>query len=103
MSSRLPAALSLAGVAALYAAQTPAPNTLTPAEQQQGWRLLFDGKSLAGWKAYNSALDPAKSWTVDNGCLKNGKGGGGPNSGGGDIITVDRFTDFDLRFEWRID
>lgn len=27
------------------------PNTLTPAESAAGWRSLFDGKSLDGWKA----------------------------------------------------
>ena len=30
---------------------TAQPNTLTPAESSAGWRLLFDGKSLDGWKA----------------------------------------------------
>ncbi|HKB57611.1 MAG TPA: DUF1080 domain-containing protein, partial [Lacunisphaera sp.] len=29
-------------------------NTLTPAEAAAGWHLLFDGKSLDGWKANES-------------------------------------------------
>jgi hypothetical protein len=35
--------------APLFATTTP--NTLTPEEQAGGWQLLFDGKSLDGWKA----------------------------------------------------
>ena len=31
-------------------------NQLTAAEQQQGWQLLFDGKSLAGWKNSDNSL-----------------------------------------------
>ena len=32
-------------------AAAPKPNTLTPEEKSAGWKLLFDGKSLSGWKA----------------------------------------------------
>lgn len=44
----LPLAGLLAGSA--FAAE-PKPNTLTAAEKSAGWQLLFDGKSLDGWKA----------------------------------------------------
>jgi len=30
---------------------TDSPNTLSPAEQAAGWQLLFDGRSLEGWRA----------------------------------------------------
>src|SRR6516225_3843618 len=58
-------------------AQEPSPNTLSPAEKQQGWKLLFDGKTLSGWREYR----PSKSgnhWIVEDGCLKNPKGTGRP-------------------------
>jgi hypothetical protein len=30
---------------------TDSPNSLSPAEQAAGWQLLFDGRSLEGWRA----------------------------------------------------
>lgn len=49
MNTKLVVLTALCGIsAALSAAQ---PNTLTPAEQKDGWHLLFDGKSFDGWQA----------------------------------------------------
>src|SRR5262245_45870455 len=31
-------------------------NKLTPDEAAAGWRLLFDGKSLAGWRGYRQKI-----------------------------------------------
>lgn len=72
-------------------------NRLTAAEKMEGWRLLFDGKSTEGWRSFKKAGFPSQGWVIEGDCLKHldkGKGG--------DIITVDRFQEFDLRFEWRI-
>ena len=45
------ALLALAGGHVFAASQVaPTHNTLTAAEKSAGWELLFDGKSLAGWK-----------------------------------------------------
>ena len=43
----------------------PERNVLTPEEKAAGWQLLFDGKSLAGWKASESP----GSFAVHNGLL----------------------------------
>jgi hypothetical protein len=77
-------------------------NTLSAAEKQAGWKLLFDGKTLNGWLSYYPADKSAGSWSVEDGCLKNPKGNGRPRTGGGDLMTDALFTDFELRFEWNI-
>lgn len=70
-------------------------NVLTEAEQAAGWRLLFDGKSGAGWRGYRKTAFPEKGWAIEDGCLVRV----GP---GGDLITDEEFEDFELSLEWRI-
>lgn len=72
-------------------------NTLTLEEKQTGWRLLFDGQSLKGWRAYGKQSPPGAGWKAEDGLLK--KIGG---QRGGDIITEDQFGDFELSWEWKI-
>ena len=72
-------------------------NTLSPEEFAKGWELLFDGETLDGWKAYNG--DAPQTWEVRNHSLYC-KGG---DHGGDDIMTVQTFGDFDLKFEWKIE
>ncbi len=62
---RIPCLLALALLVCLHAAPS-ADNTLTEAERKDGWQLLFDGKSLAGWM--NSDKSPPKT-PVENACL----------------------------------
>ncbi|HWY38726.1 MAG TPA: DUF1080 domain-containing protein [Bacteroidia bacterium] len=76
-------------------------NTLSAAEKKEGWKLLFDGKTINGWRSYYQTDSPSK-WIIEDGCLKNPKGNGRPRTGGGDLMTDELFTDFDLRFEWSI-
>jgi len=91
----------LCGLAALPIALTlhavAADNELTPAETAAGWRLLFDGKTTAGWRNFKKPTFPAKGWVVEDGWLKHVA-----RAGGGDIITIDQFSEFELTWEWRI-
>ncbi|MEP6662871.1 MAG: DUF1080 domain-containing protein [Verrucomicrobiota bacterium] len=73
------------------------PNTLSAMEKKMGWRLLFDGQSLDGWRSYRKPDAPRKGWIVENGILKVVAHGDG-----GDIITTNKFLNFDLRWEWKI-
>jgi Domain of Unknown Function (DUF1080). len=41
------------------------PNTLTPAQKADGWQLLFDGKSLDGWRAN----EKPGTFKVEDGCI----------------------------------
>ncbi len=87
---------------ALQSAFATGPNTLTPEEIAAGWKLLFDGRTLAGWHGFQQKGPPAKGWHVVDGQLVNPKSNGRPNGSGGDLVTDGKFRDFDFRFEWRI-
>jgi hypothetical protein len=77
--------------------QPTATNELTRAEKAAGWKLLFDGRTTEGWRGYRRQAFPEKGWVVEDGCLRTVAG-----AGGGDIITVDQFGDFELALEWRV-
>jgi hypothetical protein len=95
MLKHLLAATTIAIVSSAgYAAEQP--NTLTPAEKAAGWKLLFDGKTAAGWRGYKQDKFPAKGWMVEDGALKVVAQGGG-----GDIITTDQYGDFELELEFK--
>jgi hypothetical protein len=82
--------------AAAAAAAQDRPNALTPAESKEGWRLLFDGKNLAGWQARPSSSPPASGdWTVEDGALVC------PGTSAGWIGTADAFSDYRLKLEFR--
>jgi hypothetical protein len=73
-------------------------NQLTTAEQRAGWKLLFDGHSLSGWRTYGKNESPRAGWVVEDGCLKLN-----PQSRAGDIITLEKFEDYELEWDWRIE
>ena len=81
----------------------PTPNTLTEAERAAGWRLLFDGETTGGWRGYNRPEFPDTGWAVVDGMLVVGATATDPDVPvGGDIVTTESFSDFDLRFEFKL-
>jgi len=85
-------------VASLGPADEGTLNLLTDAEREAGWRLLFDGKSLDGWRTYKPGGTPGAGWKIEGGLLK--KVAGVP---AGDLMTEAVFTDFEFAWEWRIE
>ena len=84
-------------------AQSAKENTLTDKEKEEGWILLFDGKTTDGWRGYQKETFP-KGWSIENGALKcnaSGRGEAGARDGG-DIIYDKKFSDFYLKLEWKI-
>ena len=75
-----------------------ADNTLTPAERKAGWRLLFDGKTMQGWRDPSKKSQPGDAWIVENGCLKTRLN---PRISE-DLLSEESFGDFELTFDWRI-
>lgn len=88
--------MSLAGKA------QAAPNELSADEKAAGWELLFDGHSTGGWRGYAKARFPDHGWVVEDGCLKDEGSGGHQAAGGGDLVTMRKFDDFDFKFDWKI-
>lgn len=74
-------------LAASLAAQ---PNTLTPQEVEDGWVLLWDGRTFYGWEFHGDA-----NWRARDGVLRFG----GDNSGW--IGTTTMFGDFHLKLEFK--
>ena len=82
--------------------QTPADNQLTAAEKQAGWTLLFDGKSLDGWKGYQRPDAAGTRWKVENGTLTLPPNDGKDTRGARDIISTAAFDRFELTFDFRV-
>jgi hypothetical protein len=68
-----------------------APNALTPNESKEGWKLLFDGHSLAGWEPHGGAAD----WQVKDGAIACAA------SGPSWLGTAASFSDYVLELEFR--
>ncbi len=74
-------------------------NALSQREQRQGWILLFNGRDLDGWNSLGRDTGPERGWLVENGEIVVNKGG---RQRGGDIVTEAQFSEFDLRFEFKL-
>ena len=73
------------------------------AVDSEGYIVLFDGKSLEGWRGYGKDKVPSR-WIIEDGCLKFcGTGTGEGQTGeGGDLIFAHKFKNFELELEWKI-
>jgi hypothetical protein len=77
-------------------------NRLSLHEKQSGWKLLYDGKTPTGWKGATLTTFPTKGWQYADGTMHVLPSEGKEESGGGDIITNDLYSAFDLSFEFKI-
>ena len=78
------------------------PNSLNGYEKKNGWRLMFDGSTDKGWISAKGNAFPAKGWTINNGTITVQSSEGKESTNGGDIISKDEFSAFDLSFEFKI-
>jgi hypothetical protein len=85
--------LIIVAASPVLAQQGGAPNTLTAAEQKDGFELLFDGKTL---DKFIIPPDQLKVWRVVNGGIRNEQ-----SAPGATILTKEDFGDFVLRAEFR--
>ena len=111
-------ALISSALASAAVAQGPA-NELTNAERAAGWRLLFDGRSFAGWRGINLTAVPTGHWVVEDGAIKklgtvhisqegrtdrqpSAATPSGPAEVGGDLMTEQTFQNFTLSWDWKM-
>ena len=70
-------------------------NTLTQEEANNGWQLLFDGKSLNGWKTFKNETG---SWKAANDMLCSYSA----DAGNADLISNTMYENFELDIDWKI-
>lgn len=70
-------------------------NALTAEETAAGWKLLFNGTDLTGWKGYKKDA-PGEAWKVEDGTIALTAGGAG------DLMSAEEFGPFELSLEWKI-
>jgi len=81
-------------------AQKSAPdNVLSKKEIREGWKLLFDGKTTAGWMNARTKTFPASGWEIKDGVLTINPATK-TKGGGGDIVTAGRFRNFELSVDF---
>jgi len=78
------------------------PNQLSDMEKERGVRLLFDGSTTRGWRGAHKASFPDKGWSIHDGMISVIPSSGGESQNGGDIVTEERFSTFELQFEFRL-
>lgn len=77
-------------------------NTISKAEQNDGWELLWDGKTTNGWRAAKGTTFPKGGWAIDNGVLKVINANGAESANGGDIVTISKYKNFELTVDFKI-
>lgn len=66
---------------------------------EEGFTVLFDGSSTEHFRGYKQETFPDKGWNIEQGSALRVIG---KTKGAGDIITKEQYSDFDLRFEWKV-
>ena len=77
-------------------------NTLSEREREEGWQLLWDGETTAGWRGARLDHFPEKGWKIEDGVIKVEGADGAESGNGGDIVTVEKYENFILEVDFRI-
>ncbi|MEO9891751.1 DUF1080 domain-containing protein [Aurantibacter sp.] len=77
-------------------------NQLTENEKRKGWRFLWDGKTTNGWRGAKLDKFPEKGWVMKDGILTVLSSGGAESRNGGDIVTTDSYSDFELSVDFKM-
>jgi hypothetical protein len=78
------------------------PNTVSARETKDGWKLLWDGRTPAGWRGAKLDKFPASGWEIRDGALSVLAAEGRESAAGGDIVSVVQYTNFELIVEFKL-
>ncbi len=85
-----------------FAPKFTEPNSLSYEEKSEGWVLLFNGTTTNNFRGYNSDSFPENSWEITDGTLHCTGIDTVKTSLDNSIITLDKYTDFELSLDWKI-
>ena len=77
-------------------------NYLTRNQISSGWKFLWDGKTFEGWRGAFLDKFPENGWKIENGILSVESSSGLESRNGGDIITLDKYENFELEIDFKI-
>lgn len=77
-------------------------NTISEEEAANGWKLLWDGKTSSGWRGIKRPDFPPTGWEIKDGVLLINESGGGESATVGDIITTEKYSNFELQLDFKI-
>jgi hypothetical protein len=80
----------------------PGDNQLSQKEKKEGRQLLFDGKTMNGWRRIYTDNLPKGGWHIEDGCLIVEDDKGRESSNGGDLITIREYGNFDFTFDFKL-
>jgi hypothetical protein len=78
------------------------PNTFSSQEKAEGYRLLWDGKTTNGWTGAYKTSFPKSGWQIKDGVLSVEPSNGAESTNGGDVVTTDQFSAFELKFDFKL-
>ena len=77
-------------------------NSLLGNDVKNGWKMLWDGKTTNGWRGAKLDKFPEGGWVIENGELSVLSSGGHESTNGGDIVTTEKYGDFELKLDFKI-
>ena len=77
-------------------------NNLTFQEKKEGWQMLWDGKTTDGWRGAKIDAFPNQGWVIENGELIVLASGGAESAAGGDIVTTQDYSNFELLVDFKL-
>lgn len=100
---RLALLLSVIPILSHCSSQTEDSNVSDSISDSAEWIVLFDGSNTDHWRGYHSDSFPETGWSVQDSMLVFEPTDNDGAEGGHNIITRDKFENFHLQLEWKIE